>query len=987
MKKSCKRLLSLTLLAMLGLSACNGNVGNAGVKGGTQWLTGTEVPTELTGGNVGDFYFDVDDNDIYQLTDDGWVLLTNIKGDKGDTGAQGEKGDKGDTGAQGEKGDKGDTGAQGEKGDKGDTGAQGEKGDKGDTGAQGEKGDKGDTGAQGEKGDKGDTGAQGEKGDKGDTGAQGEKGDKGDKGEDGLTPYIGANGNWWIGDQDTGVKAEGKDGVDGQPGTPGDKGDTGDKGEDGVSVENIDIEYGVDEKGNDIIIFTITYSDGRKEVIKTLVPKKIKNVFGLTNNMFKMLQPNEACEYKLMVDVNYDDDSFGTYEIKEEDIIGGYVDFYNEGIYKIDVNINGIYQSFEICVYNQENANLVNVDLHNSKYKVGVTYDDIMVNLSFEIQTDLGSHWYTEEKTLREVTSVQDQKFDEVGFYNVEVQYKDYYGKISFEIYDPEVCNISTMYWDQFGSPRVQLGTDEKNYILNNVVGTFLSVSYYEPYNGTLWETIQVTEEMIDYSYMSFDELGMTSFIISYALKGQDPYSIRINVEVYSDEVVEDKIVDAYFYKATTEYNFELGTDVERAREMLTNDFSGRIRVKYESGKMGLLPVENHMIYFDFDNVDFKSVGTYEIRYTYYVDGFGSVESTMLISILDASAERKIVDAKVFDYEVAKIPVGTSAEEAREMLRENCTLDIEVFYEDGSSEFLYDYKVEEFNFWDVDFSRVGLQHVYFDCFINEFIFSSEIQIEIVGNEDVKYEIGNTFIANNFTTITTSDSINELFKNISERSYVELTLFGSDGSIKNERVEITEDMIITKNIEFGKVGRYNITIGGYYEGMYFGAQYVVEIIPDLSDAKIENTYKFTPEAQDMFGFTSLDVYDNGCGVLHDLNNWDTYFEIEIDEEGRFTYNNVIFQITEDGLVSQYISNEEPVVSYYWDAREAMSMEYVFYFYEELKESGEYLCTLEMISDEGSQSATATVVYDAKNNTLDVGGIILQINEDGTLTMCE
>lgn len=28
----------------------------------------------------------------------------------------------------------------------------------------------------------------------------------------GETPYIGDNGNWWIGDLDTGVKAEGEDG-------------------------------------------------------------------------------------------------------------------------------------------------------------------------------------------------------------------------------------------------------------------------------------------------------------------------------------------------------------------------------------------------------------------------------------------------------------------------------------------------------------------------------------------------------------------------------------------------------------------------------------------------------------------------------------------------------------------------------------------------------------------------------------------------------
>lgn len=28
-------------------------------------------------------------------------------------------------------------------------------------------------------------------------------------GEDGLTPYIGVNGNWWIDDEDTGIPATG----------------------------------------------------------------------------------------------------------------------------------------------------------------------------------------------------------------------------------------------------------------------------------------------------------------------------------------------------------------------------------------------------------------------------------------------------------------------------------------------------------------------------------------------------------------------------------------------------------------------------------------------------------------------------------------------------------------------------------------------------------------------------------------------------------
>lgn len=36
--------------------------------------------------------------------------------------------------------------------------------------------------------------------------------------ENGLTPYIGDNGNWWIGETDTGTKAEGVDGKDGKDG-------------------------------------------------------------------------------------------------------------------------------------------------------------------------------------------------------------------------------------------------------------------------------------------------------------------------------------------------------------------------------------------------------------------------------------------------------------------------------------------------------------------------------------------------------------------------------------------------------------------------------------------------------------------------------------------------------------------------------------------------------------------------------------------------
>lgn len=79
----------------------------------------------------------------------------------------------------------------------------------------------------GEKGDKGDTGETGAQGEKGDIGAPGADG------KDGNTPYIGDNGNWWIGDTDTGVNATGNKGEKGDKGDTGAQGERGDKGADG----------------------------------------------------------------------------------------------------------------------------------------------------------------------------------------------------------------------------------------------------------------------------------------------------------------------------------------------------------------------------------------------------------------------------------------------------------------------------------------------------------------------------------------------------------------------------------------------------------------------------------------------------------------------------------------------------------------------------------------------------------------------------------
>ncbi len=72
-------------------------------------------------------------------------------------------------------------------------------------------------------------------------------GEDGKDGTDGLTPVIGENGNWWIGDTDTGVKAAAADGRDGADGKDGVDGKDGANGKDGIDgKDGVDGKDGTD---------------------------------------------------------------------------------------------------------------------------------------------------------------------------------------------------------------------------------------------------------------------------------------------------------------------------------------------------------------------------------------------------------------------------------------------------------------------------------------------------------------------------------------------------------------------------------------------------------------------------------------------------------------------------------------------------------------------------------------------------------------------
>ena len=155
-----------------------------------------------TGGGAGSMDLRVVDGYIQYSTNSGstWtnlIAVAELKGAKGDKGDPGEKGDPGVPGAKGDPGEKGDTGA---------------------TGPQGETGPAGPVGPQGPAGAPGKDGADGK---------PGAAGAPGKDGTNGITPSIGTNGNWYIGNTDTGKPSRGAKGDTGANGEPGKDGKDG----------------------------------------------------------------------------------------------------------------------------------------------------------------------------------------------------------------------------------------------------------------------------------------------------------------------------------------------------------------------------------------------------------------------------------------------------------------------------------------------------------------------------------------------------------------------------------------------------------------------------------------------------------------------------------------------------------------------------------------------------------------------------------------
>ena len=102
------------------------------------------------------------------------------------------------------------------------------------------------------------------KGANGQDGQDGADGANGADGEDGITPHIGENGNWFLGEEDTGKPSRGIQGEQGQAGQPG---SDGEDGQDGIGFTTASAGTPTQSDGYTVTPITFNKTDGSNVVV------------------------------------------------------------------------------------------------------------------------------------------------------------------------------------------------------------------------------------------------------------------------------------------------------------------------------------------------------------------------------------------------------------------------------------------------------------------------------------------------------------------------------------------------------------------------------------------------------------------------------------------------------------------------------------------------------------------------------------------------
>jgi len=178
------------------------------------------------------------------------------------------------------------------------------------------------------------------------------------------------------------------------------KGTPGNAGQSGVGITSVEQTYEVDETTGELYsVLTITYTEGEPDVIRTLAPKRIVSLEGITlggyyTNMqqfAKVASENDAPE--LYLNVRFDDQTIEEIPLTDDMfVVDGYQysipDFTTAGSYNYKIKYMGKIYRNSINIVNIEDYSshtITNINLNNSRVSTAFNKNNLVVEITYDM--------------------------------------------------------------------------------------------------------------------------------------------------------------------------------------------------------------------------------------------------------------------------------------------------------------------------------------------------------------------------------------------------------------------------------------------------------------------------------------------------------------------------------------------------------------------------------------------------------------------------
>lgn len=329
-------------------------------------------------------------------------------------------------------------------------------------------------------------------------------------------------------------------------GSDGMNGTNGKDGVDGATIVDVETKT-IYKNGKLYDRFMLKYDDANRApiVIDKVSNKTITSINSMyERSSFEVIKPGDKWP-TTTVEVCFDHGDWEYLDIELSpsifitDTMHVMPDFTTPGTYFVKWSLDGAQSMIDnITVYDPENTYLDSV-YGNAEVRVGEGgYKDVELVLNYE-SDDEDVHTFSHYSTLAEQMDLIHEgevDFDKAGTYYLTLKTHDAFSLITVTVYDPTVCNIRNISVNESDFYNGILpGTDLDQYFADNVIGKNMMVEYYEEVNGNDSDMITITKEMLDYSNMNADKVGIEPFTITYALPNQEPFVVTVPVSIRYD--------------------------------------------------------------------------------------------------------------------------------------------------------------------------------------------------------------------------------------------------------------------------------------------------------------------------------------------------------------------------------------------------------------------------------------------------------------------